>query len=154
MAVDVATKRAVSLEVSAEQTHDSEKLKPLVREARRKVRMRKALGEGSYDTHDNFTFLAGQGIEAGIKVRDNSSGQCEGPRGEVVGEYLADPLGWKRRVGYGRRWMAETFFSGFKRLFGEVVYARRWERMVGELRLKAWVYNLLIGLGLTPTPGT
>ena len=28
--------------------------------------------------------------------------------------------GWKRRVGYGQRWMAETFL-GFKRLFGEVV---------------------------------
>lgn len=49
--------------------------------------------------------------------------------------------------------MAETFFSGFKRLFGEVVHAKRWERIVQEIRLKVWVYNLLIGLtvGLSST---
>ena len=44
--------------------------------------------------------------------------------------------------------MAETFFSGFKRLFGEVVQAERLERMVAELPLKVWVYNLLIGLAV------
>ena len=68
--------------------------------------------------------------------------------------YLADPLGWKQAVGYGRRWMAESFFSGFKRLFGEVVQAKRWERMVVELQLKVWVYHLRIGLAMTPTLGT
>jgi hypothetical protein len=42
--------------------------------------------------------------------------------------------------------MAETFFSGFKRLFGEVVSAKRFERMVKEIELKVWVYNLMLGL--------
>jgi hypothetical protein len=33
------------------------------------------------------------------------------------------------------------------------VYAKKWERMVQELRLKVWVYNLLLGLtvGLSGT---
>jgi hypothetical protein len=35
-----------------------------------------------------------------------------------------------------------TFFSRFKRLFGEVVSAKRFERMVKEIELKVWVYNL------------
>jgi len=50
--------------------------------------------------------------------------------------------GWKQAVECGRRWMAEGFFSGFKRLFGEVVHAKKWEQMVREIRLK--VCNLLI----------
>jgi hypothetical protein len=35
---------------------------------------------------------------------------------------------------------------GFKRLFGEVVSAKRFERMVKEIELKVWVYNLMLGL--------
>lgn len=64
--------------------------------------------------------------------------------------YLQDPPGWKERVGYGQRWMVGTFFSGFKRLFGEVVQAKRFERMVKEIELKVWVYNLMLGLALAP----
>jgi hypothetical protein len=68
----------------------------------------------------------------------------------VVRAYLQDPPGWKERVGYGQRWMVGTFFSGFKRLFGEVVQAKRFERMVKEIELKVWVYNLMLGLALAP----
>lgn len=153
VAVDTRTKQAVSLEVSDEGTGDSEQLKPLMRQAQKKAKVAKALGDGGYDTKANFEFLANQGIEAGIKVREDSNPRCQGPRGEVVRAYLADPKGWKQAVGYGYRWMVESFFSGFKRLFGEVVQAKKWERMVQELHLKVWVYNLLIGLAVTPTPG-
>lgn len=125
--VDVVTKQVVSVEVSDEGSHDDEKFVPLV------------LGDGGYDRRYNFEFLASKGIEAGIKVRENSHPQSEGARGEVVRAYLADPEGWKQSVGYGRRWMAETFFSGFKRLFGEVVQAKRFERIVAELKLEVWV---------------
>ena len=148
--VDTRTKQVVSLEVSDERTDDGEKLVPLVRKARRKARVKKVLGDGGYDTHDNFKFLAASGIEAGIKVREDSDPNCGGAREEVVRAYLKDPPGWKERVGYGQRWMAETFFSGFKRLFGEVVSAKRFERMVKEIELKVWVYNLMLGLAVAP----
>ncbi len=42
--------------------------------------------------------------------------------------------------------MAETFFSSFKRLFGEVVQAKKFERMGKEMEQKVWVYNWMIGL--------
>jgi hypothetical protein len=153
VAVDVLTKQAVSLEVSDERTHDGEKLEPLVRQAQKKAVVAKALGDGAYDSKDNFEVLTSQGIEPGIKVRGDSHPNCGGTREEVVRAYLRDPAGWKKQVGYGQRWMVETFFSGFKRLFGEVVHAKKWERMVQELRLKVWVYNLLLGLtvGLSGT---
>ena len=146
--VDTKTKQVVSLEVTDEATHDVEKLEPLIRKAKRKALIKMVLGDGSYDTHDNFKFLAAEGIEAGIKVRENSDPNCGGVREGVVRAYLRDPPGWKKRLGYGQRWMAETFFSGFKQLFGEVVSAKKFERMVKEIELKVWVYNLM--LGLTP----
>jgi len=39
---------------------------------------------------------------------------------------------------------------GFKRLFGEVASAKRFERMAKEIELKVWVYNLMLGLALAP----
>ncbi|MCR4405231.1 MAG: transposase, partial [Candidatus Acetothermia bacterium] len=135
-----------------ERTDEGKKLKPLVKKAQREVRVKEVLGDSGYDSHENFEFLAASGIEAALKVREDSHPNCGGKRGEVVRAYLKDPPGWKKRVGYGQRWMAETFFSGFKRMFGEVVSAKRFERMVREIELKVWVYNLMLGLALAPAP--
>ncbi len=44
-----------------------------------------------------------------------------------------DSSSWKEKVGYEKRWMAETFFSSFKKLFGEEVQAKKFERMVKEI---------------------
>jgi hypothetical protein len=68
VAVDTRTKQVVSLEVSDEKTHDGEKLKPLVKKAQKKARVKKVLGDGGYDSHENFDFLASEGIELCIKV--------------------------------------------------------------------------------------
>ncbi|MGQ9733975.1 MAG: IS5 family transposase, partial [Candidatus Bipolaricaulia bacterium] len=109
--VDIRTKQAVSLEVTDEVTADGEKLKPLVKRAQRRVKVKRALGGGGYDTHDNFKFLAACGIEAALKVREDSNPSCGGQREEVVRAYLKDPPGWKERVSYGQRWMAESAVS-------------------------------------------
>jgi hypothetical protein len=67
-------------------------------------------------------------------------------RKRVALEQLGYPEGWRRRVGYGRRWMAETAFSVIKRAFGEYVMARSFPNMVGEMLLKASLYNLFMSL--------
>jgi len=72
VAVDTKTKQVVTLEVSDEKTHDREKLKPLVKKAQKKARVKRVLGDGSYDSHENFDFLASEGIEPCIKVRRDS----------------------------------------------------------------------------------
>jgi len=81
-------------------------------------------------------------------VRKNSSPRARGfhARKRVVMEYLRNPEGWKHRVRYGLRWMAETAFSTFKRLFGEHVMARSLPNMVREMLLKASLYNLFTSL--------
>jgi hypothetical protein len=64
----------------------------------------------------------------------------------VVVEQLQDVKRWKRRHGYGMRWMAESAFSCIKRIFGEHVKSVRWKNMVNELLLKASIYNTFLGM--------
>ncbi len=53
---------------------------------------------------------------------------------------------WKGKFGYGFRWIVESVFSVFKRVFGEYVSAKKFENIVNELMLKIRIYNLLIGI--------
>ena len=148
IAVDIESKKILAMEVTDEKVSDGEMLQPLVEEASTKGKVVKAIGDGAYDTKANFHYLAQNGIEPVIKVRKNASSRAGGcmPRKLVAQEYLRDPEAWKRRHGYGYRWMAETALSSFKRTFGEHVIARNMENMVGELMIKANLYNTFIGL--------
>jgi IS5 family transposase len=152
IAVDVKRKRILALEVTDEKVGDERMLQPLVEEASRKGKIAKAIGDGAYDTRSNFHYLAEKGIEPVIKVRRDASNRAGGcvPRKLVAQEYLHDPEAWKRRHGYGQRWMAETVFSSFKRTFGEYVSAKTMRNMANEIILKASLYNLLTTLTITP----
>jgi len=147
VAVDVKTKKILSMKVTKEDVSDGRMLKPLVRTA--PCAIDKVLADGAYDSKDNFRFLDRMGIEPVIKVRKNASVlHAHGcmPRKVVVVEQLQDVKRWKRRHGYGMRWMAESAFSSMKRTFGEYVRSVRWKNIVNELLLKASVYNTFVGM--------
>jgi hypothetical protein len=148
IAVDVKRKKILALEVTDEKVGDGRMLQPLVEEVSTKANIAKTIGDGAYDTKNNFRYLDDKGIEPAIKVRKNASSRAGGcmPRKLVAQEYLRDPDTWKRTHGYGQRWMAETAFSSFKRTFGEHVSAKKMANMAGELMVKANLYNLFIGL--------
>jgi hypothetical protein len=146
IAVDVETKQIVAMEVTDEGMGDSRMLAPLVEQAKRCCNVVRVLGDGAYDSRLSFAYLEELGIEPGIKVRRNSSARACGcqARKIAVMEQLGDPEAWRRRVGYGGRWMAETAFSVYKQLFGEYVMARSFSNMVREMILKASLYNLFM----------
>ena len=156
IAVDVKTKQIVALEVTDERIGDGRMLEPLVEQAEEHCRIVRVILDGAYDSRRNFSYLSGKGIDPAIRVRKNSSRRARGcpARKRVVLEYLRDPEEWKRRVGYGRRWMAETAFSTFKRMFGEHVTARKYPNMVREMMLKASLYNLFMSLNPVPVAST
>jgi len=91
-------------------------------------------------------------FEPVIKVRRDASSRAGGcmPRKLAAQEYLRDPEAWKRRHGYGQRWMVETVFSSLKRTFGEYVSAKTMHNMANEIMLKASLYNLFTGLSVNP----
>lgn len=147
-AVNVETKEVVALDVSTDDVHDVVAFPKLVAEAEKHGRVSEALGDGAYDSGDVFMMLEERGIGAVIKPRRNSVLDTPSPaRRRAVRRFL--DLGyeaWAKLVGYGRRWMAETAFSTFKRLFGEHSLARTLENVARELVAKVALYNRLVNL--------
>jgi transposase len=148
--VDVRTKRILSMKVTKEEdVSDGRLLTPLVRKVQANdTTIKKVIADGAYDERrKNFRFLDNAGVKPVIKVRTNSSSKAMGcmPRKMVVVvEQLQDIKRWKRRHGYGMRWIVESAFSSIKRTFGEHVKSVRWKNMVNELLLKASIYNMFI----------
>lgn len=148
LAVDVKSKQILAMEVTDDRIADAEKLKDLVKGASTVANVVRVLGDSAYDSKENFDFLEANGIEPGIKPRSSSSGKARGswPRMYVTREFLEDEDAWKRKVGYGKRWMVESVFSSLKGMFGEFVSAKKFRNMVQEMKLKAFTYNLLLKL--------
>ena len=148
LAVDVKTKQILAIEVTDDRVADAEEFKDLINGAKKVANVVRVLGDGAYDSKENFDFLEANGIQAGIRPRGGSSGKARGswPRMYTVREFLEDEGEWKRKVGYGKRWAVESVFSSLKGIFGEFVSAKRFLNMVQEMKLKAFTYNLLLKL--------
>ena len=131
VAVDVESKRLLSLEVAEENALDSEVLRPLWRD----VNFEDALEDGAYDTNDAFEFMESNGADCpGIKIRGNAVVGKESARSMAVLEYQKMGYkGWRQMHPYGRRWAVEGLFSSTKRIFGETVRAASPEGMISRL---------------------
>jgi Transposase DDE domain len=102
------------------------------------------LGDGSYDSNENFTYIQKKRIIPGIKVRKNSiiSSKNNKIRNREVKFQTRDLLKWKKKRKYGHRWMVETVFSSIKRTYGEYVSATKLQNIIKEMILKVSLYNL------------
>jgi len=122
--------------------------KKLIEGADKNVKnIKKVLGDGAYDTRELFNLLKQKNIEAGIRVRKNASTRSRGSsyRAQCVRE--RKKLGekkWKEKHKYGERWAVESYFSAVKRIFGEYVSATSPEGMIKEVRMKFFLYNMLL----------
>jgi Tfp pilus assembly protein FimT len=151
VAVNVRTKKILSMEVTKEDVYDGKMLKKLVDNVvvvSENNDVKKILADGAYDSNDNFRYIDKMKIEPVIRVRKNSSTKarvCSMSRKMVVIEQLRDMKRWKKKHGYGMRWIAESAFSSIKRTFGEYVSSVKWNNIVNELLLlKASIYNMFV----------
>ena len=93
----------------------------------------------------NDSHLLYRQLEGVIKFRRNSV--LDGSvRDKYVMMQLSNYDKWRGMFGYGYRWIVETVFSVFKRIFGEYVSAKKFNYIVNELMHKIRIYNLLIGM--------
>ncbi len=76
-------------------------------------------------------------VRKGSKIRGNA------PRDAVRGKRK-----WKRAVGYGKRWLVDSFFSVLKRWFGEYVSNLRFENMKREIVFKVGIVNMFLLNGM------
>jgi len=147
-AVDIESKEVVAMEISTDDMHDVKAFPGLLEEAGKRRKIKRCLGDGAYDSSAVYDALEARGIEAVIKPRRNSVPAAgSSARGRVVNEFLG--LGyeaWACEKGYGDRWMVETAYSSFKRLFGECSLSRTLENIAHELVAKVALYNLLVNM--------
>jgi len=141
-AVDVETKQITAYEVTDEQTHDNKEFKDLVEKSEEKAKVKRVLADKAYDCYANFEFLESRNIDPAIPVRKGAIDILIHPRSEEARKQK-DFKKWKEEKGYGMRWMVETAYSVFKRIFGEFVSAKKWDYMVKEIAAKVWIYNSL-----------
>ena len=146
VAVNIKTKEILALEVTDEKVHDGKvmtKLIEYVLKNNNNIKIKSALGDGSYDSNENFKYLQKKKIKPAIKVRKNSiiSPKNNKIRNREV-SFNKGYLKWKKKRKYGQRWMAETVFSSIKRIFGEYISATRLQNMVKEMTIKVSLYNL------------
>ncbi|GIU71814.1 MAG: hypothetical protein KatS3mg003_1293 [Candidatus Nitrosocaldaceae archaeon] len=147
IAVDIKNKKIIALEITREDVHDNKKFKDLIDNIDAKID--KVIVDGAYDSNDNFNYLTDKGIEPVIRVRSNSIIN-NSIRDMHVLDQLSDYTRWKHKHDYGKRWIAESVFSSFKRMFGEYIKSVRWDNMVKELMVKItlgifalyWAYSI------------
>ena len=75
VAVDIKTKEILALEVTDEKVHDGKIMPKLIEqilENSNNIKIKSALGDGSYDSNENFKYLQNKRIRPAIKVRKNS----------------------------------------------------------------------------------
>ena len=151
VAVNIKTKEILALEVTDEKVHDSKLMKNLVEGVlnnNHNIKIKSFIGDGAYDSNENFKYLMEKRIRPVIKVKRNSivSSKNNKIRNREVQLQTKDYHKWKKKRKYGQRWMVETAFSSIKRMFGEYTSAIRFQNMVKEMTMKVSLYNLFTRL--------
>jgi hypothetical protein len=153
IAVNVKSKKNLSIKVTGEHVHDSKALPELVDDiikSNKKITIGKLFADGAYEGNDIFRYLsADNGILPCIKVRKNA--RVRWKKGNFLRNLSVltqrnDLQRWKDSVSYGQRWIVETVFSVIKRMFGEYVYSVRLKNMIQEMTLKTSLYNKMISI--------
>ena len=148
VAVNTETKQTLALGVTGEKAHDGRVMcKPVdhIIKQNNAVSITTVLADGAHDGNENSKYLREKRVPPGIKVRKNSIISSKNNKirnGEVKSQTIGDLLKWKKKRGYGKRWMAEAAFSSIKRMFGEHVSATRFQNTVKEMMVKISMYNL------------
>ncbi|MEM1547348.1 MAG: transposase [Candidatus Methanomethylicia archaeon] len=135
------------MEVTTDDAHDSEALPELIKDASKLRRVSEAVMDGAYD-NSKLKLLRGMGVKPIIKPRRNARddrGPPERCRMVRLIRRMGDE-GWAGMMGYSRRWMVETAFSTFKRIFGDYCMAKELTNIAKELTIKAYIYNTIINL--------
>jgi hypothetical protein len=134
VAVNIKTKEILALEVTDEKVHDSKIMKNLVEGVlnnNHNIKIKSFIGDGAYDSNENFKYLQKKRIQPIIKVKKNSiiSNKNNKIRNKEVQLQTKDYHKWKKKRKYGSRWMAKETaeFSSIKRMFGEYTSAIRFK---------------------------
>lgn len=146
IAVNIDTKQAVAIEITEDSVGDSKLGLKLIDKARKIKRVAKGLFDGAYDTYDIWNGLTARAIKPLIRLRKNAVVNYGNSkvRSKAVKAYKEAEKEWVKATGFGQRWQAETWYSSYKRRFGEHCYSTKPENVLHEILFKACLCNKLI----------
>lgn len=145
IAVNTQSKQAVALEITEDNIGDNKLGLKLIDKARKIRRVSKALLDGAYDAYNTWNGLTARGIKPLIRLRKNAKVNKKSKvRSKAIKCYKGNEKEWVKASGFGQRWQAETWYSSYKRRFGEYCYSSKQENMLHEILFKAILCNKLI----------
>ena len=146
VAYDIESKQIVDFDVTDVSGQDCkdglkiiERLGEWFNRANKKIM--KVLGDAGYDTYEIFNYLCERGISAVIKLRSIAKLSNNLSRSRII-RYMRDSgRNWSKELGYYWRWLVESFFSAYKRTFGESVSGRSMDTIKKEIFFKLLIMN-------------
>jgi hypothetical protein len=164
IAVNTRTGQVLYCKVTTEKVRDGKEMGNMIREAKNYGEIKRGIFDAGYDSWKNYYLLARDSITPVIRPRRSlplsrvqkekmrilrrlKRKEDERLRGryvrlKVLEEFLTDEEGWKKRYGFGRRWIVEGRYSVFKRIFSENVYSKRLKNIKCEVMIKIGLLNL------------
>jgi len=147
LAVDVRNGKILEFKVTPDTVGDNKMFPQLVDSVRKRSKVRRVLSDGAYDDAKIDKSLENTGVKHVSPPRKNSRVRRKPPpetaaRNQRVREWKN--LGkkkWKKKNGYGKRWMIETVYSSWKRLLGENLSARTPKGVQAEVNRKVHLLN-------------
>ena len=128
----------LGVELTLGPSNDRTQARPLVAQARQVAQPQKFYADGGYDAEWLHEECRDKwGVESVIKpLNKRRDGTRSGRWRSLMSlEYLQEH-------GYGRRWSAESFFSGLKRTMGSALSARKPAQMLAEASFRVLAYVL------------
>ena len=131
---------AQNIAITSAHMHESQILPLLVTGKEDQV-----FADKAYDSRKIFNLLDSSGTNAIIPLRKKFRTIARGSPLRHRTARLIRNMGedeWKRIHNYGRRWIVEIYFSGLKRVMGEVIKARKLEYVIQEIGFEGTVLQL------------
>ena len=146
IAVDIKSHNAIRFYLTPENTGDATIGEYFLEEISKKNRLKRFLGDGAYGTYGIFEKCDEKKIEAGIRVRKDARRKpLKAPlRTKTIDTQREDWDYWRTSLDFGQRWQSESYFSSYKRRFGEVVKAKTWRTIIQEITQNVRTLNWLI----------
>jgi len=139
VAINIKNFEIMNYSITDEHVNDAREGINIIKNIKNKIR--RLYGDKGYDSKAIYNEL---GDKAVIPPRKNASTLSRGSlyRAKITRfiKRFNEEL-WKIKNDYGLRWNVEIYFSGIKRLFGEVIRAVKPEYIIQEMMLKVYFYN-------------
>ena len=137
--INIKNFEIIDYSITNEHTNDAKEGINIIRNIKNKIS--RLYADKGYDSKEIYNEL---GDKAVIPVRKNASTLSRGsPYRSKITRFIKgfnEEL-WKIKNYYNLRWNVEIYFSGIKRLFGEVIRAVKPEYIIQEMMLKVYFYN-------------